>query len=163
MKGKPFEAAGATSLRLKDPVYIGLGVWDNDAAALETAMCSSVELEGGNFYGEGVNHPMESSLEIMSVDRTERRVVYKADKRLEAPNWSRDGEYLTFNEGGKIYTISAEGGEPKLLNTGAATGCNNDHGFYPAGRRMAVNVSESDPSQIHVVRCTGRDAGQVTH
>jgi TolB protein len=163
MEGKPFETAGSTTLKLQDPVYLGLGVCAHDATALETAVFSSVELEGGIFYGEGVNHPMESSLEIMSVDGTERRVIYRAEKRFEAPNWSRDGKYLTFNEGGKIYTIPAAGGEPKLLNTGAATGCNNDHGFSPDGKWMAVSCSASGHSQIYIVPSKGGKARQVTH
>jgi TolB protein len=163
MEGKPFETAGSTTLKLQDPVYLGLGVCAHDAAALETAVFSSVELEGGGFYGEGVNHAMESSLEIMSADGSERRVLYKADKRFEAPNWSRDGKYLTFNEDGKIYTISAEGGEPKLLATRGAADCNNDHGFSPDGKWMAVSCASSGHSQIYIVPSRGGQARQVTH
>jgi TolB protein len=163
MEGKPFETAGSTTLQLKDPVYLGLGVCAHDAKALETAVFSSVELEGGTFYGDGVNHPMESSLEIISVDGKERRVVYEVNKRFEAPNWSRDGRYLTFNEDGKIYTIPVDGGEPKLLNTGAATDCNNDHGFSPDGKWMAISCAASGHSQIYIVSYEGGKARQVTH
>jgi TolB protein len=162
MEGQPFQVAGSAKVELKDPVYVGLGVCSHDARALETAVFSSVNLEGGEFYGEGVNHPMESRLEIISVDGKERRVLYKADKRFEAPNWSRDGKYLVFNQDGHIYTIPAEGGEPKLLPTGAADHCNNDHGFSPDGKWLAVSSSPKDRSQIYVVPAAGGDARQVT-
>ncbi len=162
IEGKPFETAGSTKVELHDPVYLGLGVCSHDAQSLETAVFSSVNLEGGQFYGEGVNHPMESRLEIISVDGKERRVVYKANKRFEAPNWSRDGKYLTFNEGGKIYTIPAEGGAPRLLTTRGATNCNNDHGFSPDGKLMAISCSSKDRSLIYIVPSSGGDARLVT-
>ena len=162
MEGQPFETAGSINLALHDPVYLGLAVCSHDVHTLESAVFSSVSLEGGAFYDAGVNHPMESRLEIISVDGKERRVVYKADKRFEAPNWSRDGKYLTFNEDGKIYSIPVEGGEPELLTTRGATHCNNDHGFSPDGKLMAISCSPQGDSLIYIVPAAGGDARQVT-
>src|SRR6266568_1455629 len=81
---------------------------------------------------------VESRLEIISVDGKDRRVVYREKTRFEAPNWSRDGKYLLFNREGRIYTIPVEGGEPRPLNTGSATRCNNDHGLSPDGKLLAI-------------------------
>jgi TolB protein len=162
MEGQPFQTAGSAKVELHDPVYIGLAVCAHDPTALETAVFSDVTLEGDTFYGEGVEHSMESRLEVISVDGKDRRLVYKASERFEAPNWSRDGKYLLFNEGGRIYTLSVNGGEPKLLDTGIATNCNNDHGLSPDGKWLAVSNSPHGSSLIYIVPSTGGEVRQVT-
>ena len=105
---------------------------------------------------------MESRLEIISVDGTERRVVYHAEKRFEAPNWSRDGKFLLFNSGGRIFTVPVEGGEPRLLDTGSATRCNNDHGFSPDGQWLAISNSPRDSSMIYVLPAGGGEPKLIT-
>jgi Tol biopolymer transport system component len=108
------------------------------------------------------DRPVESRLEVMSVDGSERRVVYRAEKRFEAPNWSRDGKYLLFNSGGKLYTLPVEGGEPRLLDTGEATRCNNDHGFSPDGQWLAISNSPGEGSMIYVLPAVGGKPRRVT-
>ena len=48
-----------------------------------------------------------------------------------------------FNGRGHLYQIPVAGGEPKLLDTGFATRCNNDHGLSPDGSTLVL----SDQSQ----------------
>ena len=162
MEGKPFETAGSTKVELKDPVYVGLAVCSHDSQTLESAVFSSVKMEGGQFYGQGVGHPMESNLEVISVDGKDRNSIYKAAHRFEAPNWSRDGKYLLFNQDGKLYTIPAAGGEPKLLNTGSTSDCNNDHGFSPDGKELAFSCSVDGASRIFIVPAGGGEPRQIT-
>jgi Tol biopolymer transport system component len=105
------------------------------------------------------------------VDGRERKVVYRARKLFEAPNRSRDGKYILFNSRGRIYTLPLSGGEPhtasqtlaaglpavgpraqgepRVLYTGSATHCNNDHGLSPEGRRLAISNSPQDKSLIY--------------
>jgi TolB protein len=161
MQGQPLEVAGSTKVLLKDPVYVGLAVCSHDVKALETATFSHVSMEGGRFEEATINR-VESSLEIISVDGKERRVVYKAAKRFEAPNWSRDGKFLIFNSGGRIYTIPVAGGEPKVLDTGSAVHCNNDHGLSPDGKLLALSNSPRGRSLIYVVPMTGGEPRLVT-
>ncbi len=162
MEGKPFETAGSAKVELKDPVYVGLAVCPHDAQTLESAVFSGVTLEGDQFYGRGVGHAMESDLEVISLDGKERRVVYRANHRFEAPNWSHDGNYLLFNQDGKIYTIPVNGGDPKVLNTGSATQCNNDHGLSPDGKSLAISTSPRGPSLIYIVPIEGGEPRQIT-
>jgi Tol biopolymer transport system component len=106
--------------------------------------------------------PVESRLETIAVDGNDRRVVYHSEKHFEAPNWSRDGQYLLFNSGGRLYTLPVSGGEPRVLDTGEAIHCNNDHGFSPDGRLLAVSNSPGEDSLIYILPAMGGKARQVT-
>ena len=148
---------GRVEVPLHDPVYVGLAVCSHDAGVLEEAVISKPSLLEFKEEEER-DQPVESRLETISVEGAERRVVYRAEKRFEAPNWSRDGKYLLFNSGGRLYTLPVEGGEPRLLNTGEATRCNNDHGFSPDGQWLAISNSPGGDSMIYVLPAVGRPA-----
>jgi TolB protein len=153
-EGEPFDTAGSAKVVLHDPVYVGLAVCAHDAEALESALFSRVAVSG-QAAASPQEPALESSLEIISPDGTGRRVIYRARSHLEAPNWSRDGKFLIFNSGGKLYTLPARGGEPRLLNTGTAVHCNNDHGLSPDGRLLALSNSPRNASLVYVVSITG--------
>lgn len=107
---------------------------------------------------------LESSLEIFTVETGERKVIYKAWNHFEAPNWSRDGQYLIFNSRGKMYTIPVAGGEPKMLPTGFAQECNNDHGISPDGSQLVISHHEeaTHNSIIYTLPVTGGVPKQIT-
>ena len=105
---------------------------------------------------------VESTLEIVTIDSGQRTVVYRAKQHFEAPNWSRDGRTLLFNSGGKLYTIPVSGGEPKLLETGSATRCNNDHGYSMDGTHLAISHSPERQSLVYVLPATGGTPRLVT-
>jgi hypothetical protein len=159
--GGVMETAGAVEVPMHDPVYVGLAVCAHDADALEEAALTNVSMLGGKTE-EDRNVPVESRLEVISLDGRERRVVYHAEDRFEAPNWSRDGKFLLFNRGGRLYTLPVGGGEPKLLDTGEAIHCNNDHGFSPDGQRLAISNSPRGPSLVYVLPAAGGQPRQVT-
>lgn len=46
---------------------------------------------------------------------------------MEAPNWSHDGTFLTYNAEGKIYRFDLATKESTLIDTGDLCTCNNDH------------------------------------
>lgn len=105
----------------------------------------------------------ESSLEIISIETGERRVVYRVKDHFEAPNWSRDGRYLIFNSHGRLYTVPVAGGQPRLLDTGSATKCNNDHGISPDGNWLVVSDNSSGGgSRIYILPITGGEPRLVT-
>jgi len=159
--GGPLELAGSVEVPLHDPVYVGLAVCSHDVGVLEEADLSNVGFLERKPDDER-DQPVESHLENISVDGQDRRVVYHADKRFEAPNWSRDGKYLLFNMRGRIYTLPTSGGEPRLLDTGEATHCNNDHGFSPDGQWLAVSNSPGESSLVYVLPAMGGKPRQVT-
>ncbi len=83
---------------------------------------------------------------------TDARVVYMAQGRFEAPNWTRDN-MLVFNGASHLYRIPADGGTPVAIDTGFATRVNNDHGISPDGTMLAISDNSQDDhkSQVYVV------------
>lgn len=160
-EGKVFQPVGAVSVALEDPVYVGLVVCSHDDMIKETAIFSKVDMKSLGVH-KMEDRAIESSLEIISVETGQRSIVYRADTHFEAPNWSRDGKYLLFNSGGKLYTIPVSGGKPTLLNTGSANQCNNDHGFSPDGKLLAISDQHKGTSLIYVLPATGGTPRQVT-
>ena len=106
---------------------------------------------------------IESTLEIVSIETGQRKIVHRARKHFEAPNWSIDGKYLLFNSNGKLYTINLNvRSKPKILNTAKADRCNNDHGFSPDGKLIALSHSPKDKSLIYIVPAKGGEPRLVT-
>ncbi len=161
--GKTFQIVGSVTMKLTDPVYAGLVVCSHDVNTAETAVFTNVKLEKQGAVNMN-QRILESTLETISVENGERKTVYSARQRFEAPNWTPDGKTLVFNSNGLIYTIPVEGGKPQLLDTGEAKKCNNDHGISPDGKLLAVS-SQHNPdgkSRIYVLPITGGAARLVT-
>jgi hypothetical protein len=135
-------AGGTFRLALREPYYVGLGVCAHNDAALETAVFSRVELIT-NAPVPAAKPTLLSALETIVIASTDRRVVWCTTNLIEAPNWSPDGSTLYFNSRGRIHQIPVAGGEPKIIDTGFATRCNNDHGISPDGKQLVI----SDQSQ----------------
>ncbi len=105
-----------------------------------------------------------STLEQVAIQSGDRREIYTTPGRVEAPNWTPDGNSLLFNRNGRIEKISAEGGQPQTLDTGFATQCNNDHGISPDGSSLAIsdNSQEDHESLIYVLPLAGGTPRRVT-
>ena len=166
--GEPLVELARVQLDLEDRVYAGLFVCSRDPDRVETAMFSNVrfdvpaapDLDPDDF-------PAASRLEILEVDTGHRTVVYSSTDHFEAPNWSRDGTYLLFNQDGRIYKLLLGSSQPTLLDTGSVTANNNDHGISFDGTQLALSSHTVQPgrksgSQIYVVDIEGGKPTQVT-
>jgi TolB protein len=142
-------------MALSDPVYVGLGVCAHDDKALEKARFSEVALTQDQT--RTASQPtLHCTLEAVPIGSKDRRVVYHTLEHIEAPNWSRDGQFLLFNAGGRIYRLPVTGGKPVLIDTGFADRCNNDHGLSPDGATLAISdQSGGGKSKIYVVPIEG--------
>jgi TolB protein len=105
---------------------------------------------------------VESTLEILYLGGTQygpdaRRVIRHFDHKIEAPNWTRDGAALIYNDQGLIYRIGVEGRDPTRIDTGPLTRNNNDHGVSPDGAQLIVsdNSGADGRSRIHILPITG--------
>lgn len=107
---------------------------------------------------------VESTLEIMEIATATRRIVYHADKHIEAPNWSPSGAHLIFNSAGLLYRIPVNGGVPARIDTGRLIQLNNDHGVSPDGKWIVVS-DKSEPdglSRISILPAAGGAPRLVT-
>ena len=160
-EGEEFFPVGSVTVDLADSVYVGLAVCSHDNTVAETAVFSNVSMENAGVILDE-NRVLESTLEIMSIETGERKIVYRAIQHFEAPNWSRDGKYLIYNSGGLLYTIPVEGGIPERLDTGKAVRCNNDHGLSPDGSLLAISDQTDTASLIYVLPSSGGEPELVT-
>jgi Tol biopolymer transport system component len=106
---------------------------------------------------QGPRPQVHSHVTVMTVDGRDRKVVYSAPRRFEAPNWSPDGKYLLLNSEGRLWRLPAAGGEPEPVDTGTVRGINNDHGISPDGKWFAISAGH-----IYVLPSLGGAPRQVT-
>lgn len=152
----------STRIEFAEPFYVGLGVCAHDKNGLETARFSRVECVSP--LPVATSRPVSHSvLETQTLSSTDRRVVHVAPARFEAPNWSRDGKFLIYNGGGRLWRIPVAGGEPEKIETGFAKRCNNDHGISPDGSLLAISdQSETGESLIYTLPIAGGNPKRVT-
>jgi Tol biopolymer transport system component len=184
--GKFQLASGATRIALQEPFYVGLGVCSHDANVIEKAVFSNVSVEatpeeaaasGSASTAPSATTPataasaastasstLYSALEVITVASTDRRVLYIAPERFEAPNWMPDSKHLLFNRNGRIDKIPVTGGASQVLDTGFATRCNNDHLISPDGTELGVsdNSQEDHKSLVYIVPIGGGAPRRIT-
>ena len=147
--------------------YVGIGVCSHDNKVVEKATFSNVELAKNLAPAE--KPTLYSSLERINVASTDRRIVYLAPERFEAPNWTRDGTAFLFNRNGHVYRLPVTGGEPAgveptLIDTGFADRCNNDHGISPDQTLLAISdqSQEDNRSLVYIVPISGGTPRRIT-
>jgi TolB protein len=156
-------ASGSMRITLKEPFYVGIGVCSHDKDVVERAVFSNVELKA-TAPGTAAKSTLYSTLETISVASTDRRAIYIAPERLEAPNWMPDGKNLLFNRNGRVEKIAVTGGTPQTLDTGFAVRCNNDHGISPDGKELVISdqSQEEHRSLIYIVPIGGGAPRRIT-
>jgi hypothetical protein len=162
--GEDLHFSGAAErLTFEEPFYIGLGVCSHNASVTETATFSNVELTSP-LPAAGPRPRLYSTLETQTISSTDRRVTYVSTTRFEAPNWLKDNTTLIYNSGGRIYRIPAAGGKPEPIDTGFATGCNNDHAVSFDGTMLAISDGSQGRRQslIYTLPITGGTPKLIT-
>lgn len=158
--GGAFQPIGALTIDLPETAYVGLAACSHDTADRQTAVFTDVNLREIGVV-PAAQRAVESTLEVVDIQTGERRIVRRAIEHFEAPNWSRDGRELFYNEGGHLYRIPVEGGAPQLIRTGNVA-LNNDHGLSPDGTQVAISgETDKGDSQIWIVPATGGDPRRV--
>jgi hypothetical protein len=168
--GVPAYDGESIRVPLTADVYVGIGVCSHDKDVIEKATFSHVNLRALSApSGQPV---LNSTLEKVAISSTDRQVVYHAEGRFEAPNWSRDGAFFLFNRNGHLEKIPVAGGTPQVIDTGMATRLNNDHGISPDGTLLAVSDNSQDTrspagtpahdSLVYTVPIAGGQARRIT-
>lgn len=162
--GEPLPSGAAMRIPMNGKLYVGIGVCAHDKNAVTKAKFSNVELRAVPAPAAGVPTTLYSSLEVINVASRDRRVVYLAPERFEAPNWMRDGGSFLFNQKGRIYRLPVTGGTPQVIDTGFAIQCNNDHGISPDATELAISDQSREPhnSRVYIVPIGGGVPRRIT-
>lgn len=145
--------SASARIRLEGNFYVGLGVCAHDNSAFETATFSSVELTSPPARAAA----RVSGLEVIALASLDRRIVHRADGRMESPHFSADGTELFYNHNGRIYRIKiADTTAPVVVDTGSLIHCNNDHGLSPDGTQLAISdLTETGKSLMYLLPVSG--------
>lgn len=161
-EGELKSSGGTFKLPFTGPFYIGLGICSHNNDTIETAIFSNVLIDTLSQRPDSVKE-IESTLETIPISSFDRRVVFHTKGRIEAPNWSPDGNTLIYNSGGLLYKIPVNGGEPELIPTGFAKRINNDHGISPDGTQIAISdQTETGRSIIYSLPIEGGVPQKIT-
>lgn len=169
-------AGGSIRVAIHGDYYIGIAVCSHEKDITEKAVFSKVRYRVPETSGTPALH---STLETISIESTDRRVVYVAPGRFEAPNWSHDGSYLIFNRNGSLEKIPLASAAnepsasepaankkvtPEKIDTAFANRCNNDHGISPDGKWLAISDQSQDDHQssVYLLPITGGTPKRIT-
>jgi Tol biopolymer transport system component len=153
---------------LTETVHAGLFVCSHNVTVSETAVFHNFRLDVPAADGvEGESSPSPSRLELLELSTGFRRVMHTSARHFEAPNWSRDGGFLLFNQEGLIQRLDLPSGTPLQVDTGDVTRNNNDHGLSFDGKWLALSSHTTQEgrkagSQIYVVPVGGGKPRKVT-
>ncbi|MEM1338055.1 MAG: transporter [Bacteroidota bacterium] len=89
--------------------------------------------------GFGQMENVTSRLELYDITTNSRKLLYEENDHFEAPNWSRDGNYVLINSRGKLYRYDLETGIKTGIPTDFADKLNNDHGISPDGTQLVIS------------------------
>lgn len=165
--GKSLIEVGKVALEMGNSVLAGMFISSHNVDVLEKAEFWNVRIEKPAAEGvDGYQTPSPSRLEILNVETGEREVIYETETHIEAPNWSRDGKYLIYNSGGKLYKFNLKNSKIEEINTGFATSNNNDHGLSFDGKTLAISHHLEENGQrnsiIYTVPVKGGTPTRIT-
>jgi len=159
-QGEALHQVGETiKLHLDGPFYAGIGLSSHDEAVTEKAAFANFELKRLSSPVVAAKLALYSTLQAIEIAEASRRadVVFTGRGRFQAPNWSRDGSSLIFNQDGRLYRIPIKGGAPQPIDTGKATDCTGSHGLSPDGTLLAItcNMPDNPGRRIYIVPSGG--------
>jgi len=110
-----------------------------------------------------VQENIASELVILNVSTGEERSILRQNRHVEAPNWSREGDYLLINSGGLLEKIDLHGKSLGLLHEGIISTVNNDHGLSFDGKTIVFSKNEKGlGSRIYTLPLTGGNPKLIT-
>jgi predicted dehydrogenase/Tol biopolymer transport system component len=106
----------------------------------------------------------KSILQVFDIESGEAKILKEFDCVIEAPNWSADGTFLTFNSNGHIFKFEIATGEVTKIESHYVDNCNNDHVLDPDGSGIYVShhTKEDGLSRIYKIYFDDREPRLVT-
>ena len=148
------ELPNLTTVTMKDPVYIGIGMTSHEADVSESTEVSNFKLT------VTPRTRIQSKINIYDIGSKRTEVIYTANRVFEAPNWSPDGAFLIVNSGGDLYKLApAAGSEPQKITLSEKVNANNDHGITKDGTKIAISGrGQGTGSQVYIANTDGTKA-----
>ncbi|RYE36313.1 MAG: biopolymer transporter TolR [Sphingobacteriaceae bacterium] len=165
--GEPFVTEQVTNMDLGDDVYVGLFVGSHNPDVAETGIFKDVQITVP-FHGVATPAtPMDlgSNLELLEIATGNREVIYQVPNSIQAPNWTKDGKSLIYNDNkGLMYNFDLASRQPELLNTGDVKSNNNDHVLSFDGKMIGLSswVKDLGGSIVYTMPVTGGVPKQIT-
>lgn len=155
------------TLEMGSSVLAGMFISSHNVDVIEKARLWNVRMEKPAAESiDGYQTPSPSRLEILDIETGNRKVVYETETHIEAPNWSRNGEYLIYNSTGKLYKFNLENAVISEIKTDFATSNNNDHGISFDGKMLAISHHTEENGErnsiIYTVPVEGGIPSRVT-
>jgi len=105
-----------------------------------------------------------SHLEVMDIKTGHREILFTVPYSIQAPNWTKDGNYLVYNSKGLLYRFNIRSHQPALIPTKPVQMINNDHVLSFNGRMLGIS-SDGGPdigSLVYVLPAQGGRPRKVT-
>jgi TolB protein len=148
----PLDEVASVEVNLGENFHVGMFVCSHNAEVIEQARFWNVRLDvTADTRGGDQAPPSPSRLEILDIETGMREVVYTSEKHFEAPNWSRNGKFLIYNQEGKLYRFDLKSKKIKVIDTGFATANNNDHGISFDGKTLAISHHTPENGSRHSI------------
>lgn len=93
-----------------------------------------------------------SYLEIYDTVNKTRETVLTVDGVIEAPNWSHDGNFLTYNGDGHVFTFDLQSKTSKQIDSGSLNKINNDHVLSSDDKEIAVSDESDETGKSRIYR-----------
>ena len=118
------------------------------------------------FYGNMLAQTPEniiSELVILNVNTGEENTILKENRHFEAPNWSRDGQFLLINSKGLLEKIDLKGNKLGFLFPEKIKNANNDHGISFDGKTLIYSNNDKGlGSRIYTIPFEGGTPKLIT-
>lgn len=138
--GEPCASERVEGIDLGDEVLVGLFVCSHSAEVTEKATFSNIRITipaPTDFvpYQDYIG----GTIELLDVDSGKRTAVFRSDRPIQAPNWTKNGRFLIYNVDGLLYRFELATGRMLKIDTGAAAANNNDHVLSFDGKRLGIS------------------------
>lgn len=148
----PLTEVASIEADLGKEILAGLFVCSHNEGVTEQARFYNVRLDIPAEAVGGDQAPASPSrMEILDIETGMREIVYTSEKHFEAPNWSRNGKFLVFNQEGKLYRFDLKSRKVKVIDTGFADSNNNDHGISFDGKTLAISHHMQENNTRHSI------------
>jgi TolB protein len=165
--GDTLSRVQASDIPLGDDVYVGLFITAHNDTVTERATLSDVRITKPTRTGfVPYREYLGSNVEILEIATGRRRIVYHADNSIQAPNWTKDGKSLIWNQEGKLYRFDIATRQPTPINTGIRIRNNNDHVLSFDGKWLGISDQSDSASRnqsvVYVVPVEGGTPRRIT-